>query len=411
MGHDPTFLAARDSERSWLKVLNLLDEAPARLMAAQRAQEQGRGGVTRVAKLTGFSRTTLTKGMAELLNPKALRRIEGGRSRRFGGGRRRCDVVDPGLIRALTIILEETTVGDPMSALKWTNKSTRTLADELTQQKHPVSRGTVARLLVDMEYTLQVNVKALEGEQHVDRDAQFQYINSMVKDFLTSGNPVTSVDTKKRELVGRFKNAGQSLRPRGKPQRVNTYDYRSQADGIAIPFGTYDVAKNQGLVNVGVSADTSEFAVESIRRWWKVLGKPTYPKASRLLVCADGGGSNGSRRRTWKWQLQQLATELQVPITVCHYPPGTSKWNKIEHRLFSQISLNWRGKALVDYETIINLIGNTKTRTGLQVKALLDKKEYQKGVEISNQQMESLALKAHETHPTWNYTISPATQP
>ena len=242
----------------------------------------------------------------------------------------------------------------------------------------------------------------------MDRDAQFQYINATVKDFMASGNPVISVDTKKRELIGKFKNAGQTFQPSGNPQESNAYDYRNQADGIARPYGAYDVARNEGFVNVGMSADTAEFAVESIRRWWKMVGKPVYPKAARLLICADGGGSNGSRRRTWKWELSSLATELNVPITVCHYPPGTSKWNKIEHRLFSQISSNWRGKMLVDYKTVINLIGNTKTKTGLKVKALLDTKEYRTGIEISDAEMASINMKQHKTHPVWNYTISPS---
>lgn len=388
----------------------LLDEGRARLLAAQRALELGRGGVSRVAKLTGMSRVTITRGVADLRDPKTLKRLQAGRSRRYGGGRKGVKVTDPGLIRALTTILDESTMGDPMAVLKWTNKSTRTIADELKQQGHPVSHVTVASILASLDYSLQATRRRFEGEQHVDRDAQFQYINATVKEFMVSGDPVISVDTKKREFIGRFKNAGQTYRPRGEPQESNAYDYRSQADGIAHPYGAYDEARNEGFVNVGVSADTAEFAVESIRRWWKMVGKPTYPKATRLLICADGGGSNGSRRRTWKWQLHNLATELDVPITVCHYPPGTSKWNKIEHRLFSQISSNWRGKMLVDYQTVVDLIGNTKTRTGLKVKALLDTKEYKTGIEISDAEMAAINLKKHETHPVWNYTVSPGQQ-
>ena len=394
-------------EDQWVKVFGALDEAAGRLLAAQRALELGHGGITRVARLTGLSRTTITRGMADLRDPRTLRRVQEGRSRRFGAGRPRVEAVYPALKRFLSDILDETTAGDPMCALKWTNKSTRTIAEELTRRGHSVSRGTISRLLEEMEYSLQANVKMLEGESHINRDAQFQYINSIVKDFLGAGDPVISVDTKKRELVGRFKNPGKSLRPQGRPQKVNTYDFPDLAEGVAIPYGTFDIARNQGLVNVGTSSDTSEFAVESIRRWWKVLGKPTYPKAIRLLICADGGGSNGSRRRTWKMELQQLAGELGVPVTVCHYPPGTSKWNKVEHRLFSFISLNWKGKALVDYRTVIQLIGNTRTRTGLQVKALLDKRKYQKGIEVTAAQMEGLRLTRHELHPTWNYTLSP----
>lgn len=398
-------------EKQWLKVYGSLEEAAGRLLAAQRALELGRGGVTHMAQLTGLSRTTITRGISDLRDPRALQRVREGRSRRTGAGRKRADVIFPALKRSLGDLLDETTVGDPMCSLKWANKSTRTLGAELAREGHNVSHGTVARLVRELGYSLQANVKSLEGESHVDRDAQFQYINTVVKEFMETGDPVISVDSKKRELVGSFKNSGRSLRPRGKPQKVNTYDYRDLADGIAIPYGTFDVAQNQGLVNVGTSSDTSEFAVESIRRWWLTLGRHTYPKARRLLICADGGGSNGSRRRTWKLNLQQLADEIAIPVTVCHYPPGTSKWNKIEHRLFSFISLNWKGKALVDYETVIQLIGNTRTKTGLQVKALLDTATYKKGVEVTDDQMNGLRLSKHEIHPTWNYTLSPPQHP
>ena len=394
-------------ETRWLRVFRTLDEGQARLAAAERALELGRGGISRVAVLTGLSRTTLTQGVADLENPSLLERMREGRSRRHGGGRKRLDVVDASLQEELCKVLEESTAGDPTCSLRWLNKSRRTIADALTKAGHPVSAQTVGRYIAEAGYSLQGNSKTYEGAQSVNRDEQFRYINARVSEFKLSHDPVISVDTKKRELVGQFKNAGRVYRPQGNPTKVNAYDYRSWADGVALPYGALDVATNKALVNVGISYDTSEFAVESIRRWWKILGRQTYPKAMKLLICADGGGSNGSRRRTWKAQLQHLADDLHIPITVCHYPPGTSKWNKIEHRLFSFISLNWRGKPLVDYETIIQLIASTKTRKGLQVKALLDKKNYRKGIVVTDEEMQAVALERHVVHPLWNYTISP----
>ena len=268
---------------------------------------------------------------------------------------------------------------------------------------------TVARCLHEMEYSLQANVKSLEGEQHPDRDAQFRHINAEVKAFLKSGDPVVSVDTKKKELVGTFKNGGRTWRPQGEPKAVLTYDFPHLGQGKAIPYGTYDIARDQGVVNVGVSHDTAEFAVESIRRWWRLLGRKSYPHARRLLICADGGGSNGHRLRAWKVHLQHLASEIGISISVSHYPPGTSKWNKIEHRLFSFISINWRGEPLVNYETVVALIGGTRTRSGLKVKALLDTREYDTGTTVSNEEVRQLHLRGHRFHPDWNYTLSPAT--
>ncbi len=363
-----------------MKVFRTLNEFQARLFAADKALDLGRGGISRLAALTGLSRTTITKAVEELGSGGKLVNPGEGRVRRVGGGRKRVEGVDPGVPELLKKILEETTAGDPMSLLRWTCKSTRTLAEELTRLGRPITWVTVARCLDDMGYSLQANRKTKEGPQHANRDAQFRYINRQVKALIAAGDPVISVDAKKKEMVGPFKNAGRTWRPKGKPREVNTKDFPSLAQGKALPYGVYDSGKNRAVVNVGVTHDTAELAVESIRRWWKLDGRKTYPEARRLLICADAGGSNGNRLRLWKLNLQQMADQIQIPITVCHYPPGTSKWNKIEHRLFSFISLNWKGEPLINYETIINLIGGTKTRTGLKVKAVLDTNQYEMGV-------------------------------
>ena len=396
-----------ETEKRWLRVLGTLNESQARLFVAEKALEMGRGGISRLAKLTGMSRPTIIKGAAELQGRIQIAAAEGGRIRRVGGGRRRLEEVQPGVLRQLKRILDETTAGDPMSLLKWTSKSTRTIAEEMTRRGYPMTGVTVARCLHDLDYSLQANIKSIEGPQHPDRDAQFRYINSQVKSFLRAGDPVVSVDTKKKELVGAFRNAGRTWRPRGKPREAFTHDFPHLGEGKAIPYGTYDVGKDRALVNVGVTHDTAEFAVESIRRWWRMLGRRCYPKARRLLICADAGGSNGNRLRAWKVHLQQMANELRVPIAVCHYPPGTSKWNKIEHRLFSFISMNWKGRPLVSYETIVNLIGSTRTHSGLKVKAILDTREYETGEEVSLRQMKDLNLQRHSFHPDWNYTLRP----
>jgi hypothetical protein len=395
------------AEGRWLKVFRSLNEFQARLFAADKALDLGRGGISRLAALTGLSRTTITKAVEELTSGGNLVSPGTGRVRRPGGGRKKVEGVDPGVQDLLAKILEETTAGDPMSQLRWTSKSTRTIAEELTRLGHPVSWVTVARCLDDMGYSLQANRKSKEGPQHADRDAQFRYINRQVKTLLATGDPVISVDTKKKELVGAFKNGGRTWRPKGKPQEVNTKDFPSLAQGKALPYGVYDTGQNRAVVNVGVTHDTAEFAVESIRRWWKLDGRKSYPAAGRLLICADAGGSNGNRLRAWKVNLQEMADQIQIPITVCHYPPGTSKWNKIEHRLFSFISLNWRGAPLINYETIINLIGGTKTRTGLKVKAVLDTNQYETGIKVSTKQLEEIQIRRHKVHPAWNYTISP----
>jgi hypothetical protein len=397
-----------EAERRWVRVLGTLTEAQARLFVAEKALELGRGGISHLCELTGMSRVTITKGIAQLQRRGRLRVVDEGRVRRAGSGRRSIEEVNPRFRRALEHIVEETTAGDPMSLLRWTSKSTRAIAEEMTRRGLAVSHMTVARYLETMGYSLQANVKVLEGPQHPDRDAQFRYINTEVKSFLRSGDPIISVDTKKKELVGAFKNAGRRWMAKGEPTPVMTHDFPHLGRGKAIPYGAYDVAQDRALVNVGVTHDTAEFAVESIRRWWRWLGRKTYAKASRLLICADAGGSNGNRLRAWKLHLQSLANEIRVPITVSHYPPGTSKWNKVEHRLFSFISMNWKGVPLVSYQTVVNLIGSTKTRSGLKVKALLDTKDYATGEQIMPSQMRDLHLRGHSFHPDWNYTLSPA---
>lgn len=353
-----------------------------------------------------MSRVTITQGVKDLTSGKV--RVSGtGKVRLPGGGRKKAEHSDAGLLRRLKDIVEETTAGDPMSPLKWTSKSTRTIAAELTRAGHSISSVTVGRCLQDMGFTLQANVKTREGPQHPNRDAQFRYLNRQVKAFRRSGDPVISVDTKKKELVGAFKNAGRRWLPKGKPDPVQVHDFPHLGQGKAIPYGAYDIALNRAVVNVGVTHETAEFAVESIRRWWRLDGRRQYSGANRLLICADSGGSNGNRLRAWKLHLQALSDEIGMAITVCHYPPGTSKWNKIEHRLFSFISLNWKGQPLVNFETVVNLIGGTRTRTGLKVKAVLDTNEYETGVEVSKDDIDQLSLRRHRTHPTWNYTLQP----
>jgi hypothetical protein len=395
------------SEKIWMKVLGTLNEYQARLFVAERALDLGRGGITHLARLTGMSRVTITQGVKDLSGAARLRSASSGRVRNPGGGRKKVEHGDPALLRRLKEIVEETTAGDPMSPLKWTSKSTRTIALELTRSGHPVSSVTVGRCLEDMGYTLQANVKTREGAQHPDRDGQFRYLNRQVKNFRRDGYPVISVDTKKKELVGAFKNAGRRWLAKGKADKVSVHDFPHLGEGKAIPYGAYDIARDRAVVNVGVTHDTAEFAVESIRRWWRLDGKRYYRGADRLLICADSGGSNGNRQRAWKLYLQALSDETGMAITVCHYPPGTSKWNKIEHRLFSFISLNWRGKPLLNFETVINLIDGTHTRSGLKVKAVLDTNQYETGVPTLDEEIDKLRLKRHKTHPNWNYTLLP----
>jgi hypothetical protein len=392
-----------------LKVLPTLNEAQARWVVGREATVRGRGGVSALHRLTGLSRPTITKGMHEL---KHAHRLQAGqRVRRPGAGRKPLEASQPGLDTALARLLAEHTAGDPMNHLRWTHKSTAALAGELQGQGYSVSDDTVRRRLWAMDYTLQANVKSLEGKSPPERDAQFRYINRQVQAFLDRGEPVLSIDTKKKERVGNFKNPGKTWRCQGSGRKVNSHDFPSWARGVAVSYGAFDQGRNEGFVNVGIGHDTAEFAVGSLRRWWRWVGRREYPGTGRLLLCADSGGSNGNRLRAWKYHLQELAAELGLEITVCHYPPGTSKWNKIEHRLFSFISLNWAGEPLVDYQTVVSLIGATKTKTGLRVRAKLDRKFYPSGEKISDQEMERINLQRHKTFPEWNYTILPKEKP
>jgi len=386
-------------------VLGTLNEFQARLFVADKALDQGRGGISRMSALTGMSRTTLTKAAFELSSRRKLAPGAGGRIRADGAGRRKVEEADQQLRAELTRIVEESTAGNPMSALRWTNKSTEAIAAELTRRGHPISERTVARMLAEMGYSLQLNRKRKEGPQHPDRDAQFRYINRQEASFRASGDPVLSVDTKKKELVGAFKNGGRTWRPNGKPYEVQVHDWPSRAKGKAIPYGVYDVLADRAVVNVGISHDTAEFAAESIRRWWRLDGRRRYRSARRLLLCADGGGSNSSRTHAWKANLLELAKEIGIPITVSHYPPGTSKWNRIEHRVFSFISLTWKGQPLWNLETVINLIGATRTRSGLRVKAVLDTARYETGGKIGDEQIDKQRIRRSRFHPEWNYTI------
>jgi hypothetical protein len=388
-----------------LKVLGTLNEAQARWFVAREVLARGRGGLWAMHQATGMSRPTILKGIRELRARKAL--PTGERVRRPGGGRKRLEALDPGWERALDQIMDENTAGDPMSLLRWTNKSTARIAEELTRQGHPTSDETVRRRLRELGYSLQANVKTQEEGSGAGRDEQFRYLNGRVKEYLARSEPVLSIDATKKERVGNFKNSGQTWRRKGEPLEVNVYDYPHLGEGPAIPYGAYDVRRNQGFVNVGMSHETAEFAVESLRHWWKLFGRRHYPRARGLLLCADGGGSNGARNRAWKYHLQRFADQRGLEVTVCHYPPGTSKWNKIEHRMFSFISLNWKGRPLVSYETVVNLIGATRTKTGLRIKAALDTRQYEAGVKIPDEEMERINLRPHSTNPSWNYTISP----
>ena len=402
---------ASDIQRRFRSLSPFLDERMRRLVAAAESAAIGYGGVSAVARATGVSRRAITEGMKELSRPKAARSVSaaGARIRRKGAGRKRTAEKDPGLAKDLDRLVDPATRGDPESPLRWTCKSVRRLAEELQREGHAVSYQTVAELLHAMDYSLQANQKTLEGSQHADRNEQFEYINRKARSFLKQGNPVISVDTKKKELVGDFKNAGREWQIKGQPEPVRVHDFeiRLPDKGKVAPYGVYDLGQNVGWVSVGVDHDTAAFAVESIRRWWRWMGQPTYPRSKRLLITADSGGSNGARVRLWKWELQQLANETGLEISVCHFPPGTSKWNKIEHRLFSFISQNWRGKPLVSHQVIINLIAATTSQTGLAVKSELDSNLYPAGVKVSDQQMAELRLKRDPFHGDWNYRLLP----
>lgn len=384
-----------------------LDERQRRLLLGVEAQQWGRGGIKAIAAATGAHPDTIARGVRELeglAQPSA-------RVRAPGGGRKKLAEHDPGLAAKLQALVEPETRGDPMSPLVWTTKSTRNLAGALTEAGHPVSDRTVARMLRNLGFSLQGNAKVVEGAQHADRDAQFRYVGERVREHAGAGQPVISVDTKKKELVGEFKNGGREYQPAGEPERVYVHDFMDKELGKAIPYGIYDVSANAGWVSVGTDHDTSAFAVATLRRWWESIGRERYPHADRLLICADGGGSNSYRIRAYKVELARLAAETGLDITVCHLPPGTSKWNKIEHRLFSQITMNWRGRPLTTHQTIVDLISNTTTTTGLTVHCVLDTDSYPTGTKYTKKDVDTLPITRHEFHGEWNYTLRPTTRP
>jgi Rhodopirellula transposase DDE domain len=383
----------------------VLDERSRRRFAAAEARAAGRGGVAIVSRITGVARSTINRGLAEL-DGDAPRDVAV-RVRRPGGGRKRLIETDTTLLSDLQGLVEPTTRGDPQAPLLWTSRSLRNLAEALQAMGHRIGHNVVADLLRKLNYSLQGNRKVREGSNTPDRDAQFHYINAQVTAALESGGPAISVDTKKKELVGDFKNAGCELRTKGDPEPVRVHDFKIPELGRAVPYGVYDIAGNAGWVSVGIDHDTASFAVNAIRRWWQSMGRGRYPEARSLLITADCGGSNGSRVRLWKHELQALADELRLTITVCHLPPGTSKWNKIEHRLFSFITQNWRGKPLVSYQTIVQLIAATTTRTGLNVKSEIDNATYPAGIKVSDSDMAAINMTPHEFHGEWNYTIRP----
>lgn len=384
-----------------------LDERTRRLMAAAEAQTMGFGGISLVARATGMARETIRRGIEELKAPAGS---HSGGIRRPGGGRKKTVDSDPTLKEDLEKLINPTERGDPESPLRWTSKSVRHLAKELKRMGHQTSHKMVAEMLHDLGYSLQGNRKTLEGSSHPDRDAQFEHINRQAQEYFATSDPVISVDTKKKELVGEFKNGGREWRPQGMAEKVKVHDFMEPELGRAIPYGVYDMSTNSGWVSVGIDNDTSSFAVETIRRWWQSMGSERYPNAERLFITADGGGSNGARVRLWKLELQALSDELGIPISVSHFPPGTSKWNKIEHRLFSFISQNWRGKPLISHEVIVNLIASTTTETGLQVRAELDTGTYPAGRKVSEKEVAEIDLRRDIFHGEWNYTIFPRQQ-
>ena len=385
-----------------------LDERGRRLWAASEALALGRGGIVTVARATGLAERTIRRGQQELRRPAPSVAVASRRVRRPGGGRPRLVDEDPRVVGALEALVEPTARGDPRSPLRWTCKSTRRLAEELTRQGHRLSHTKVAQLLEGLGYSLQGTRKTKEGATHPDRNAQFAYINEQVQAFQRRGQPVVSVDTKKKELVGDFANGGREYQPKGQPEKVRVYDFVDKDLGKAIPYGIYDLTANCGWVSVGLDHDTAQFAVATLRRWWQQMGRKVYGKARELLITADGGGSNGSRCRLWKVELQRLADETGLTITVCHFPPGTSKWNKIEHRMFCHITENWRGRPLINHEVIVSLIANTTTKAGLQIKAALDSGPYPTGLKVTEEQMRTLNLHPADFHgEDWNYLIKP----
>jgi len=397
-------VSEEDLVRFFSQSLPLLDERERRLVAAAIAEMLGRGGQAAVSRVTGMSRNTLITGTKEL----AERPVRSERVRRAGGGRKKAVDVDPELVVVLDSLVEPGSRGDPMSPLRWTVKSTRQLAAELTRLGHQAGSSLVGRMLHVLGYSLQANAKVTEGAQHADRDRQFRYLNEQAKEHLAAGQPVISVDCKKKELVGDYANGGAEWEPAGQPTRVGTHDFPDPEVPKAIPYGVYDLAANEGWVNVGDDHDTPAFAVSSIARWWERMGRLRYPEATRLLITADAGGSNSYRSRAWKAELAKLATTIGLVITVCHMPPGTSKWNKIEHRLFSFISINWRGKPLTTYRTVVELIAATTTRTGLRVQADLDTGYYPLKQKVTDAELAAIPLTGHDWHSEWNYSIAPA---
>jgi hypothetical protein len=394
--------------QKYLALAPLLDERVRRQWAATEAAALGWGGVTLVAAATGLARNTIAAGGRELVYRQAHPdEAVSSRIRRPGGGGKALTETDPGLQQALEALVDPVTRGHPESPLRWTCKSTSKLAEELCRQSHPVSDRTVATLLKAAGYSLQANRKTREGSSHPDRNAQFEYISQQVLACQRRRQPVVSVDTKKKELVGEFKNAGQEWQPQGQPQRVKVHDFPDKELGKAIPYGVYDLASNEGWVSVGIDHDTAQFATASIRRWWQEMGSARFPQATKLMITADGGGSNSSRNRLWKVALQDIADDLGLVLQVCHFPPGTSKWNKIEHRLFCFITKNWRGRPLTSYEVIVSLIGNTTTKSGLTVRAALDTNEYETGIEVSAEDLSQVRLTPAKFHGNWNYVIRP----
>lgn len=391
--------------RKYRGLRSVLTERSRRLWAASEAAAVGHGGIGLVEQATGISRSTISRGIRELNTTGTTLPVE--RTRRPGGGRKRTVDTDDRLAADLDALVEPTTSGDPDSPLRWTSKSVRRLATELQAMGHTVSYRLVAQLLHAADYGLQANRKTREGPQHPDRDAQFQYLNEQVRRFQRQHRPAISVDTKKKELIGDFKNPGREWRPKGNPEAVRVHDFLIKEQGKAVPYGIYDITRNEGWVSVGIDHDTASFAVHTIRRWWTRMGRRAYPDTTALLITADAGGSNGARVRLWKWELQQFANRTGLTITVCHFPPGTSKWNKIEHRLFSHIAMNWRGTPLVDLVTIVSLIGDTTTDEGLRVRSEVDPGHYPNGVVIRDEQMAQIQLERHAFHGDWNYTIRP----
>ena len=391
-----------NTDKFWLNALSECNEVQRRRLAGVKAIEAGRGGVLQVCKLTGMSHHTIIKGMREVRDTKKdpITRI-----RKKGAGRRKIMEKNPEIKEKIENILEENTAGDPMSKLKWTNKSTYTITEEIVLDGINISEDTTGRIIKKLGYSLKANIKSKESGSSEERDSQFNYINETVKIFAKKNIPIISVDAKKKELVGNFKNSGRKWMKKGKAEIVNVYDFWFLAKGKAIPYGIYDINMNNGFVNVGIDHNTSEFAVESIRQWWNKIGKKNYPNTKELLICADGGGSNASRSRLWKFYLQRFANKTGLKITVCHFPPGTSKWNKIEHKMFSFISMNWRGKPLINYEMIINLIEGTKTKKGLKIKAKIDKRIYELGKKVLEKDFKKINLKEHSINSKWNYTI------